>query len=51
MERRLVAILVANVVGYRRAIELIEALGLPHRGEAVGCETADGARSRRPFRQ
>ncbi len=35
MERRLVAILVANVAGYRRAVDLIEALELPYRGEAV----------------
>ncbi len=32
MGRRLVAILVANVVGYRRAIELIEALELRWHG-------------------
>ena len=31
MERRLVA----KVIGYHRAIELIEALETPHRGEAV----------------
>ena len=31
MERRLVATLVANVVGYRRAVDLIEALELPHK--------------------
>ena len=35
MVRRLAAILVANVVGYRCAVDLIEALELPHRGEAV----------------
>ena len=35
MERRLVTILVASVVGYRRAVDLIEAIEPPHRGEAV----------------
>ncbi len=35
MERRLAAILAANVVGYRCAVDPIEALELPNRGDAV----------------